>query len=50
MSIDSDIELTQLTRKVLDPDPDLYGFAVISVAGSGYGSRRAKITYKNRKK
>jgi hypothetical protein len=29
----------------LDPDP--HGFALIGVAGSGFGSRKAKMTHKN---
>ncbi len=38
--------------RVADPDPDLdpHGFALIWVTGYGSGSRRAKITYKYRKK
>jgi hypothetical protein len=33
-----------------DPYPDPHGSALIWVAGSGSGSRRAKMTHKNRKK
>jgi hypothetical protein len=34
-----------LITRVLDPDP--HGFALIGVAGSGFGSRKAKMTHKN---
>jgi hypothetical protein len=37
-----------LTTRVSDPDPDPHGSTLIWVAGSG--SRRAKMTHKNRKK
>jgi hypothetical protein len=38
----------RIQTMVLDPDP--HGTALIRVAGSGSGSRRAKMTHKNRKK
>jgi hypothetical protein len=39
--------------RVVDPDPHLFELLdpdLRSKCGSGYGSRRAKITHKNRKK
>jgi hypothetical protein len=41
-------EISIRLGRVSDPDPDPHGSALICVAGSG--SRRAKITHKNRKK
>jgi hypothetical protein len=36
--------------RAVDPDPDLHGSALIIVAGSGSGSRRAKNDPQYRKK